>query len=231
MIQDQDYLWKLEENDFWHKNKDRILIKLVKPGKVLDIGAGTGSFTLKLAKLGMDVTYIDASKKYYTIAKKRAKNENLRLGFINGYFPSKKIKGKFDNIIISGFIEHIEDDRKLLTDIYKLLNNGGRMILLTSAYPSLYSNFDRNVGHYRRYSKIGLRTKMQMAGFNVKFLKYWDILGMPVLFITKLTGNVPISTDKLNNRILNYLLDRWFIIFENKMLLPFGLDLIAMAEK
>ena len=72
MINDQDYLWKLQENDFWHKNKDRILIKLVKPGTVLDIGAGTGSFSIKLAKLGMKVTYIDASEKYYKIAKAKA---------------------------------------------------------------------------------------------------------------------------------------------------------------
>ena len=133
MINDQDYLWKLQENDFWHKNKDRILIKLVKPGTVLDIGAGTGSFSIKLAKLGMKVTYIDASEKYYKIAKAKAQKEKVNIKFFNRYFPSKKIKNKYDNIIISGFIEHIEDDAKLLKDIYKLLNPKGRIILLTSA--------------------------------------------------------------------------------------------------
>ncbi|MBS3162241.1 class I SAM-dependent methyltransferase [Candidatus Woesearchaeota archaeon] len=231
MIQDQDYLWKLQEDDFWHKNKDRILIKLVKKGSLLDIGAGTGSFPIKLAKLGLDVTYIDASKKYHDIAKLKAKKENVKIKFFNDYFPSKNIKGKFDNIVISGFIEHIDDDVKLLRDIYSMLKPNGRMILLTSAYPGLYSNFDKSVGHYRRYSRKDLSSKISSVGFNIKFLKNWDILGIPILILTKLTGKVPVSDDGLNNKLLNYLLDKWFIIFENKMIIPVGLDLIVMAEK
>ena len=150
---------------------------------------------------------------------------------MNRYFPSKKIKNKYDNIIISGFIEHIEDDAKLLKDIYKLLNPKGRIILLTSAYPFLYSNFDKSVGHYRRYKKSELQNKMEKVGFNVKFLKYWDILGIPILFITKIIGKIPVETNSLDNKILNFLLDKWFIIFENKMVIPVGLDLIAMGEK
>ena len=231
-MEDQDYLWKLEENDFWHNNKDKVLMKLIKPGSVLDIGAGTGSFTIKLAKNGMDVVYIDASEKYYEIAKERAKKEGLKnIKFIKDYFPSKNIKNKFDNVVISGFIEHIEDDVKLLKDINKLLKPKGRLILLTSAYPFLYSNFDRAVGHYRRYTKKELNDKIVYSGFNVKFLKYWDILGIPILLITKITGKVPVTTNGLNSKFLNYILDKWFSIFENNMIIPMGLDLIVMAEK
>jgi len=112
-----------------------------------------------------------------------------------------------------------------------MLKPNGRMILLTSAYPGLYSNFDKSVGHYRRYSRKDLSSKISSVGFNIKFLKNWDILGIPILFITKLTGKVPVSDDGLNNKLLNYLLDKWFIIFENKMIIPVGLDLIVMAEK
>jgi len=228
-MSDQDYLWELNEDDFWHANKDKVLLKLVKKGTVLDIGGGTGSFSIKLAKLGLDVTYVDTSEKYYKIAMARAKGYKIKL--INGDFLSSKIESKFDNVIISGFIEHIYDDIALLKNIYSILKPGGRIILLTSAYPFLYSNFDRSVGHYRRYSKLELYNKMQSTGFNVRFLKYWDVLGIPVLFLTKLTGKVPIDSGSLNNKFLNKLLDKWFILFENKMILPFGLDLIAMAEK
>jgi len=37
-MSDQDYLWELNEDDFWHANKDKVLLKLVKKGTVLDIG-------------------------------------------------------------------------------------------------------------------------------------------------------------------------------------------------
>jgi len=228
-MMDQDYLWELEENDFWHTNKDRVLVKLVKKGSVLDVAAGTGSFSIKLAKLGMDVTYMDLSEKYYNLAKERGKKYGIK--FILGDFLKFKFKKKFDNIVISGFIEHIDDDVKLLERIYSLLNPDGRVILLTSAYPFLYSNFDRSVGHYRRYSKSELYNKMKKVGFNVDFLKYWDVLGMPVLFFTKLSGKIPVTGEGLNNKLLNSLLDWWFRVFENKMVLPFGLDLIAMGRK
>lgn len=228
-MQDQDYLWELNEDDFWHKNKDRVLLKLIKKGTVLDVGAGTGSFSIKLNKMGFDVTYIDTSKKYFEIAKQRAGGSKIK--FICGDFLKYHFKNKFDNIVISGFIEHIEDDVNLLDGIYKLLNPGGRVILLTSAYPSLYSNFDKSVGHYRRYTKKELKSKVESVGFKIKFHRYWDVLGIPVLIVTKLTGKVPVTIIKLNNKFLNFLLDKWFFIVENRCCWPVGLDLILMAER
>ncbi|MEK6956115.1 MAG: hypothetical protein AABW52_05625, partial [Nanoarchaeota archaeon] len=76
-----------------------------------------------------------------------------------------------------------------------------------------------------------LGSKIISVGFNIKFFKNWDVLGIQILMLTKITGKVPVSTDGLNNRLLNYLLDKWFIAFENKMIIPIGLDLIVMAEK
>ena len=43
--------------------------------------------------------------------------------------------------------------------------------------------------------------------------------------------NGSIDDGFINNKLLNFLLDKWFIAFENKMILPIGLDLIVMAEK
>lgn len=231
MIEDQDYLWKLNKDNFWNNNKDKILMKLVSGERVLDVAGGTGSFSLKLAYAGKDVTYIDLSKKYYKIAKERAKQQGAKIEFICDDFTTHKFKDKFDCIVLGGFIEHIKDDVGLLQIIYDLLKPKGRIVLLTSAYPWLYSNFDEGVGHYRRYSKQGLKQKMQKSGFEVEFMKYWDIIGIPVLVMSKLFGRMLVSDTELNNKFLNNLLDKWFQIFENKMIIPLGLSLFAMGEK
>jgi len=228
-MKDQDYLWDLGEEDFWHTNKDRVLIKLLKGKEVLDVAAGTGSFSIKMADNGFNVTYIDFHKKYVDIAKKRAGKRKIK--FICQDFLKYKPTKKFDTIVISGFIEHVYDDVGLLVKINSLLKKGGRVVLLTAAYPWLYSEFDKNVGHYRRYTKKELKQKLILTGFNTTFLKYWDVLGFPVLLLTRIIGKVAVTSENLKNPILDSFLDWWFRFFENKMLIPFGLDLIAVGEK
>ncbi|PIN80767.1 hypothetical protein COV16_00350, partial [Candidatus Woesearchaeota archaeon CG10_big_fil_rev_8_21_14_0_10_34_8] len=183
---DQDYFWDLHEGDFWHKNKDRVLMKFIDGKEVLDVAAGTGSFSIKLAKEGKNVTYIDYSKKYYEIAKKRGKT--LPITFLCTDITKHEFKKKFDCVVLSAFLEHVKDDSELLNKIHNILKPGGKIVLLTSAYQWLYSNFDKNVGHYRRYNKSELQGQMQKAGFKVNVLKYWDVIGLPVLIVSRFFG-------------------------------------------
>jgi hypothetical protein len=53
-------------------------------------------------------------------------------------------------------LEHIEDDREELRRASELLTRGGAVIVLSPAFPSLFSEFDRSVGHYRRYTRRSL---------------------------------------------------------------------------
>jgi tellurite methyltransferase len=77
-------LWGLEPNKYVAK-----IPKLIKPGKVLDIGAGEGRNSLYLAQQGFDVTSVDISKdalgKLVTFAKKNKLNINSVLKNITDF--------------------------------------------------------------------------------------------------------------------------------------------------
>ncbi len=233
MSNGQDYLAPLniEQEDFWHTNKDRILLPSITGKNILDLGCGLGSLSILLARQGKKVTAIDDSQEYITIAKKKSKA--LKITYLLMDFTKEQVplKKKFDTVIISGVIEHIQDDLAFLKKIHTLLREHGKIIILTSAYPWLYSSFDKSVGHYRRYSKKQLITITQKAGFTITSLRYWDILALPVLFLTRILHHTVVHPEGLSNNYLNKILDKWFLFFENKKILPLGADLIMVAEK
>lgn len=231
MRKDQDYLAELwlKESDFWHSNKDRVLLKIIRGYEILDMGCGAGTLSVALAKQNKNVTGIDSSPEYLKLA--REKSKGLQVRFICADVAACRVKKQYDAVILSGVLEHIRDDAALLGKVHKLLKKGGELVILTSAYSKLYSAFDASTGHCRRYDRQPLVSLLEQNGFRIKKVRYWDALGLLILLLARLLGSVPVSAKTLGNPALDAMLNSWFEIFENKMLLPFGADLIIAAEK
>ena len=143
--------------------------------RILDLGCGVGTVDFYLAQKGHNVTGIDISAdaiKICNSVKEQFGFENTR--FIEGDVQKKEFKQKFDFIICSEVIEHVEDDRGLLKTIHKLLVPGGILLLTTpSKYAPLHrlgflKDFDQRVGHLRRYDMPDLLSKIQEAGFDIR---------------------------------------------------------------
>lgn len=64
---------------------------------------------------------------------------------------------RFDAILYLDVIEHIVDDAAELRRAAERLNPGGALAVLAPAHPSLYTEFDRVIGHHRRYTRASLR--------------------------------------------------------------------------
>ena len=60
---------------------------------------------------------------------------------------------KFDTILYMDVLEHIENDEKEINKALKQLNSGGYLIFFVPAYQFLYSDFDKAIGHIKRYNK------------------------------------------------------------------------------
>lgn len=89
--------------------------------------------------------------------------EKIRAGILpevvkplHGTIEQLSPDASFDTILYLDVLEHIEDDRTELQQVLKYLKTNGHLIILAPAFPALFSNFDRNIGHYRRYTRKSL---------------------------------------------------------------------------
>lgn len=109
------------------------LADLKKDSKVLDVCCAVGRISIELALLGMNVTGVDITQPFLDAAKESAEDENVNLELINHDMRTFNSKNKFDaaiNIYNSfGYCDKIEDDIKILKQVYKNLKKGGTFIL------------------------------------------------------------------------------------------------------
>ena len=99
--------------------------------KILDIGCGGGLISEPMARLGADVTGIDASEKNIKIAQIHSKKNNLKINYINSSPERLKKKEEFDIILNLEIIEHVEDVELYIDSCNKLLKGGGLMFTAT----------------------------------------------------------------------------------------------------
>ena len=99
---------------------------------------------------------------------------------------------RFDTIIYIDVLEHIEDDRKELSEAAAHLNEGGRIVVLSPAWQHLFTPFDRKIGHFRRYTKR--RLSKCMTDLEVETAFYLDSAGYFASLINKLLLRQSIPT-------------------------------------
>ncbi len=100
----------------------------------LDIGCGGGLLSERITRLGALVTGIDITKNSIEIAKDHAFKSGLNINYINtdiSSFIKKNYSKKFDLVIASEVIEHLDNRILFFEEISKLLKNKGILIITT----------------------------------------------------------------------------------------------------
>ncbi len=116
----------------------------ISPGdRVLDMGCGTGNYTIELALCGCRVTGVDIAEGMLAEAKRKAKALNLSIDWLQADFSSLPFAaGTFDMVTIVTALEFANDPRGALLEAMRVLKPGGRLIagVLTrnSAWGKLY---------------------------------------------------------------------------------------------
>jgi len=176
----------ISKNNFTYRHIIYFIEKYIKNKniKVLDIGCGAGTVCFYIANKGNSVLGFDISPKAIKACRDSSRIMGLdniaRFRTVN--FPNQTVSEKFDLIIFSEVIEHLQDDALALKKIYKMLNNKGILIITTpSKNAPLFKlgyakGFDKKVGHLRRYTIEGL--SKQCKDTDLKILETQKIEGI-----------------------------------------------------
>jgi 2-polyprenyl-3-methyl-5-hydroxy-6-metoxy-1,4-benzoquinol methylase len=147
--------------------------------RVLEIGAGIGNFTQYLLEREL-VVAIDVQPECIAQLQRRFSDRiNLISKTMDAEDPeflSLKVL-RIDSIACLNVLEHVKNDDLLLLGMGEILPPGGKVVLILPAFQALYGPIDRNLGHYRRYSKRLLAEKAAHAGLAPKILRYMNSVG------------------------------------------------------
>lgn len=123
-----------------------------KATRIIDIGCGVGGNTAALDER-YDCLGIDASP----LAIDAAKNRHPKTRFILGDSPTALIgEAAASLFLLADVLEHVRDDRALLSAWVALAPPGAWFVVTAPADPSLWSPHDEAHGHYRRYDRASL---------------------------------------------------------------------------
>ena len=136
----------------------------------------------------LQVTYLtDPNNRGYVLSqiciylknlKRKLRKKELPAGCrcIKGIVSDLKPDEKFDTILYIDVLEHIKDDSKELIETVRHLSPGGHLIILVPAHQYLFNEFDKAIGHYRRYNKKVLTAAIPPE-MQLKKIKYMDSMG------------------------------------------------------
>jgi SAM-dependent methyltransferase len=151
---------------------------------IVEVGAGSGSFSEMLLDTSPErLSLVEPSEMFESLKLILAKEvDRTDIQCFNAIFCNAAAEivssGKPDTIIYVNVLEHIEDDVAELKLIMESLQPGGHALIFVPAMPSLMSDFDRAIGHFRRYRKTELERKAGDAGFEIVKSKYFDVAGI-----------------------------------------------------
>ena len=198
--------------------------------RVLEIGAGAGN----LSRFLLDresVILTDYEDDYLHLLRRRfGSYENVQIGHLDlNTFTASELAGEaLDSVVCLNVLEHIEDDRRVLAELYRSLRPGGVLVVLVPAHPQLYSDLDRNLGHHRRYTEAELVEKFREAGFAVEHSRYFNWVGAIGWFVF---GRVLGRPHITKTAVQGYRLLSKLRTLEDHHRFPFGLSTIVIGRR
>ena len=156
--------------------KNIFVLNIDNTQNILDFGAGYGLITKKLDELGFNILAVEKNKK----AIKELNKKNIKT-----YKKINEVEESIDCIISLNVLEHIEDENRVVSDLYNLLPKGGKLILYLPASMIVWTKLDEMVNHKRRYRKRSLEDLLISNNFFIKQIYYLDFIGWIVLLISK----------------------------------------------
>jgi len=193
---------------------------------LLEVGAGIGSFTENYKNNLKNITLTELDKQNIKRLKKRFKVSKIK---IKAELTSK-LSGKFNSILYMNVLEHIKNDKKEINISLSKLNKKGYLIILVPAHNELYTKFDKEIGHFRRY-KVNFFKKLKFKDAKIVKLQYLDCLGYFLYYLNKIFYKNEIYPSKTKIFIWDKFFTPFTFFFDRFLNYRFGKNVLCIIEK
>lgn len=164
-----------------------------RPLRVLDVGAGGGALRDQLEACTawtIDIADLNAA------ALAHAREGRGRTLCYDVLRPHPDLLDAYDVVLLYDVLEHIDERLPFLHATLRHVKPGGHLLMNVPAWQFLYSAYDVAAGHVRRYRKSTLAAEMAGTDFDIRDMRYWGLLMVPLLLLRKWTvRRAPTSDD------------------------------------
>lgn len=205
-------------------------------GNILEIGSGLGNISEFFLHDKASIFLTDIRDAYCEELREKYKDCETLLGIetldlVDPEFDKQfgKYFNSFDTVFALNVVEHIYDDQLAVSNCYKLLKSKGYLIILVPAYQWLFNSFDKELEHYRRYTRKRLEALFLSCDFKVNHSQYYNAAGIAGWFVSGKMQNhkiIPSGQIRLYNKLVIL-----FKLFDKLIFNSFGLSVITVGEK
>ncbi|HQG31976.1 MAG TPA: class I SAM-dependent methyltransferase [Deltaproteobacteria bacterium] len=239
-------LYRLEAGSFWFQHRTRLILGAIAhcspaPKNVLEIGCGTGFALAEIRK-----TYPDATLSGSDLFTESLHFASMRVPTASFYQMDAyrmPFNEEFDLILALDILEHIDNDSRVLSEIFRSLSPGGRVIVTVPQHRWLWSIQDVKAFHRRRYTRRELVGKMRHEGFKIACVTSFITLLLPLMVLSRLYGRFAVNARKeydplrelkmhpLMNRIMGRVCRVEERVLQRGIKLPTGGSLLCIGVK
>jgi SAM-dependent methyltransferase len=152
-------------------------------GSFLDVGCGTGLVLQHLSRRYPDLSLSGGDPSIESLRCAEGRVPRATLFLLDA--RSLPFDSEFDAVGAFDVLEHIHDDRTVLSQMRQAVRPGGSLLLTVPQHPFLWSPFDEYSGHVRRYTRRGLASRVREAGWEVVYTTSFVSLFLPALSLSR----------------------------------------------
>jgi SAM-dependent methyltransferase len=235
-------LARVESQHFWFASRSRLIVWALgrhfpRARHVLEVGCGTGNVLAALGRITPKPRLLgaEAHAAGLAFAARRAGDAELV------QMDARRIPFRDELDVIGAFdvIEHIDDDERVLGEMFAACRPGGGVMITVPQHEWLWSYRDEFAHHRRRYRRRDLLAKLAAAGFERPWSTSFVTLPLPLMALSRLRQRGPETFDaeqeldlgRVTNGLLGALMAIERGLIRLGISLPLGGSLLVTAHK
>ena len=231
----------VKQSHWWFVGRRRLFSRLIHSLKldyassILDVGCSTGTNLRMLTNSGF-LNVIGFDRNPLTLNYVAAEDcASLVIGDVCELpFDDQS----FSLILATDIIEHVDDDKRAVEEMFRVLKTGGFMLISVPTFRSLWGPQDNLSHHKRRYRLAELLAILNRDDSEILSSFYFNfLLFIPILIVRKFLNLMQMnfrSENEINTVFVNKLLTKIFYLDVDLapfLPIPFGVSALVLLRK